>query len=49
MKIRLNIPTFLKYKRYRSPKQAALSPETALSNLYTINKSKLNRDSAEFI
>jgi len=48
MKIRINIPTFLKYRRYRTPKQAALSPETALENLYTINKNKLNRDLAVF-
>jgi len=48
MKIRINLPASLKYKRYRTLKQADLSPETALENLYTINKNKLNRELAIF-
>jgi len=44
MKIRINLPAFLKIKRRRVSKELTTGPDTALQNIYTINKHKLNQD-----
>ncbi|MDI1255839.1 MAG: hypothetical protein PSV16_07040 [Flavobacterium sp.] len=44
MKIRINLTPFLKIKRRRIATTSTIGSDTALQNIYNINKHKLNQD-----